>query len=265
VKAIFLKELKLTRKVLLIWLALVVILTGFAAIEFFTLKDILPQLAELTGDFPKIVLVLFGLNGVDIGTSTGLYQSMVFWSNLLAFFFAGFLGVFAVAREEKFGTSEFLFSKPYERSDVIWAKIWAGVTNIAVFALTVGIMSYLCIILPIGDMSIVGLHIITTVGMFVTQITLFTMGLFISSVAKNYESSSLLTMLAVVVFYVINFALDYAGTMNYLNFLTPIRYFEVIGVTQNGLSPWYVLLSVVIIAGCCFAANERYAKRDLVA
>lgn len=256
-KAIYLKELKLTRKMLMIWLVLIVILTGFAAIEFVMLKDAMAEIAALADSFPKIVLILFGMNGAKVDTALGAYQCMVFWTNLLAFFFAGFLGVFAVAREEKFGTSEFLFSKPYKRSSVIWAKIGAAVTNLAIFSLTVGIMSYLCIILPLGDMSIVGTHIITTVGIFITQIVLFAIGLLISSFAKNYKAASLFTMFTVVTFYVISFALDYAGTMNFLNFLTPVRYFEVVSVSENGLSSFYILLSLVIILTSCSMASRR--------
>ncbi|WP_313344701.1 ABC transporter permease subunit [Sedimentibacter sp.] len=262
-KAIFLKELRLTRKMLIIWLSLIIMLTGFAAIEFVVLKDALADIAELADSFPKIVLVLFGMNGAPVDTALGAYQCMVFWSNLLAYFFAGFLGVFAVAREEKFGTSEFLFSKPYKRSGIVRAKIWAAFTNLAIFSLTVGIMSYLCIILPLGDMSIVGTHIITTIGMFITQIVLFAIGLLISSMAKNYKSASLLTMAAVMVFYVINFALDYVGTMNFLNFLTPIRYFEVVSVSANGLNPLYIILSLVIILSSFFEASRRYTGKDL--
>ncbi|WP_101909302.1 ABC transporter permease [Marasmitruncus massiliensis] len=262
-KAIYLKELKLTRKMTIIWLALIVILTGFAAIEFVMLKDAMAEIAALADSFPKIVLILFGMNGARVDTALGAYQCMVYWTNLLAFFFAGFLGVYAVAREEKFGTSEFLFSKPYKRSNVIYAKIWAAVTNLAIFALTVGIMSYLCIILPLGDMSIVGTHIITTVGMFITQIVLFAIGLFISSFAKNYKTASLFTMLTIVSFYVISFVLDYIGTINFLNFLTPVRYFEVISVSKNGLSFFYILLSLIIILGSCSAASRLYTRKDL--
>ncbi|WP_159442056.1 ABC transporter permease [Clostridium sp. Marseille-P2415] len=262
-KAIYLKELKLTRKLLMIWLALIVILTGFAAIEFVMLKDAMAEIAALVESFPKIILILSGLKGAKVDTALGAYQCMVYWTNLLAFFFAGFSGVFAVAREEKFGTSEFLFSKPYKRSSVIWAKIGAAVTNLAVFSLTVGIMSYLCIILPLGDMSITGTHVITTAGIFITQVVLFAIGLFISGIAKNYKAASLFTMLTVVTFYVISFVLDYAGTVDFLKFLAPVSYFDVISVSKNGLSPFYILLSFMIILAGCFMASRLYARKDL--
>ena len=70
-KAIYMKELKLTRKLLLIWIALIVILTGFAAIEFIMLKDAMSDIAALSASFPKMVLVLFGMNGARVDTPLG--------------------------------------------------------------------------------------------------------------------------------------------------------------------------------------------------
>ncbi len=264
-KTIYLKELRLTRKLLVIWLVLIVMLTGFAAIEFIVLKDTMGEIAAMTGSLPKIILILFGLNGVKVDTPLGAYQCMVFWTGLLAFFYAGFSGVFAVAREEKFGTGEFLFSKPYKRSSIIWAKIGAAITNLGIFSLTAGIMSYLCIILPLGDPGITPTHIAATAGMFLTQIVLFATGLFISSLAKNYKAASLFTMLAVTAFYGISFALDYAGIRNFLNVLTPISYFNVVWVSENGLSPFYTLLSLGLILACCSMAAGFYERKDLCA
>ncbi|CUX72326.1 ABC-2 family transporter protein [Clostridium sp. C105KSO15] len=262
-KTIYLKELKLTQKTLVIWLVLIVMLTGFAAIEFIVLKDAMGEIAAMAESFPKIILILFGLNGVRVDTPLGAYQCMVFWTNLLAFFYAGFSGIFAVSREERFGTSEFLFSKPYKRSAIIWAKIGAAVTNLFVLSLTVGIMSYLCIILPLGDLSITGVHIITTLGIFLTQVVLFSVGIFISGLVKNYKTASLFTMLTVTTFYVISFALDYIGTMDFLKVLTPVSYFNVVSVSENGLSPFYILLSLIIILAGCFMAIRLFERKDL--
>ena len=96
-KTIYLKELKQTQKTLVIWLVLIVMLTGFAAIEFIVLKDAMGEIAAMAESFPKIILILFGLNGVRVDTPLGAYQCMVFWTNLLAFFYAGFSGIFAVS------------------------------------------------------------------------------------------------------------------------------------------------------------------------
>ena len=125
-------------------------------------------------------------------------------------------------------------------------------------------MSYLCIILPLGDRSIAGTHLITTMGIFITQTVLFSIGLFISGLGKNYKAASLITMLTVLTFYVISFALDYAGTVDFLHALTPVSYFDVVSVSEHGLSPFYILLSFVIILVSCSMAGRLYTKKDLL-
>ncbi len=132
-----------------------------------------------------------------------------------------------------------------------------------VFSLTIGIMSYLCIILPLGDLRITGTHIITTLGILLTQIVLFSIGLFISGLTKNYKAASLYTLLTVAAFYVISFALDYAGIMAFLKVLTPVGYFNVVSVSENGLSPFYILLSLIITLAGCFMTVRLYERKDL--
>ncbi len=168
-----------------------------------------------------------------------------------------------MSREERFGTSEFLFSKPYKRSTIIWAKIGAAVTNLIVFSLAVGITSYLCIVLPLGDLSITGVHIITTLGILLTQMVLFSIGILISGLVKSYKTASLLTMHTVAAFYAISFALDYNGALDFLKVLTPVSYFNVVSVSVNGLSPFYLLLSLIMILAGCFMAIKFFERKDL--
>ena len=53
------KELKLTRKILLIWLGIIILLCVFAYIEYLSLKDSLPILVEMLNDFPRILMAIF--------------------------------------------------------------------------------------------------------------------------------------------------------------------------------------------------------------
>lgn len=58
------KELKLTRKILLIWLGIIILLCVFAYIEYLSLKDSLPILVEMLNDFPRILMVMFGVSKI---------------------------------------------------------------------------------------------------------------------------------------------------------------------------------------------------------
>ena len=52
-KALVKNELRLTRKILLIWMGIVLILCGFAYFEYLSLKDSLNELTGLISDFPQ--------------------------------------------------------------------------------------------------------------------------------------------------------------------------------------------------------------------
>ena len=62
-KALVKNELRLTRKILLIWMGIVLILCGFAYFEYLSLKDSLNELTGLISDFPKILKAMFGVSG----------------------------------------------------------------------------------------------------------------------------------------------------------------------------------------------------------
>ena len=52
--ALIKNEFRLTRKMLLIWMGIVLVLCGFAYFEYLSLKDSLGELTGLISDFPKI-------------------------------------------------------------------------------------------------------------------------------------------------------------------------------------------------------------------
>ena len=81
-KALVKNELRLTRKILLIWMGIVLILCGFAYFEYLSLKDSLNELTGLISDFPKILKAMFGVSG-DLTSALGWYGCMYYWATML--------------------------------------------------------------------------------------------------------------------------------------------------------------------------------------
>lgn len=94
------KELKLTRKILLIWLGIIILLCVFAYIEYLSLKDSLPILVEMLNDFPRILMVMFGVSE-DLNTALGWYGCIYFWVAILAYSYAIYLGISSIAKEKR--------------------------------------------------------------------------------------------------------------------------------------------------------------------
>ena len=96
-KALVKNELRLTRKLLLIWMGIVLILCGFAYFEYLSLKESLNELTGLISNFPKILKAMFGVSG-DLTSALGWYGCMYYWVTMLTNSYAVYLGVSCVAK-----------------------------------------------------------------------------------------------------------------------------------------------------------------------
>ena len=121
-KTLIKNEFRQTRKLLLIWLGIMLLLCGFCYFELLSLQDSLDEMAAMVSQFPRLIMIMFGVKG-DLTTSTGWYVCIYFWEGLLAFPYAMSLGLSCVAKEKKFGTSEYLFTKPVKRKTIVLAKV----------------------------------------------------------------------------------------------------------------------------------------------
>lgn len=149
-KALVKNELRLTRKLLLIWMGIVLILCGFAYFEYLSLKESLNELTGLISNFPKILKAMFGVSG-DLTSALGWYGCMYYWVTMLTNSYAVYLGVSCVAKEQAQGTAEYLFTKPVGRNKVVCAKAVACVCNLLALAVFSGLCNYFTAILPLSS------------------------------------------------------------------------------------------------------------------
>ena len=260
-KTLIKNEFRQTRKTLLIWLGIMLLLCGFCYFELLSLKDSLDEMARTVGQFPRLIMIMFGVKG-DLTTALGWYACIYFWEGLLAFAYAISLGLSCVAREKKFGTSEYLFTKPVERKTIVLAKVIVSAVNLLVFALFSGVCNYFTIVLPLGGLDQPGAVLSTTMGMFFTQLLFFALGLLFASLFKSYKAAVRAGTVFVLAAYVLAFTAEYTGN-RFLDYLTPLRYYDVYEVALNG-----VYLSYIVLLGTCcimrIVAFMRYCLRKTV-
>lgn len=136
-KALIQNELRESRKQLLIWLGVMLLVIGFCYYEFLSLKDSLSDVAQMLAGFPKLLNIMFGVKG-RLDTALGWYSCIYFWTAILAFAYALNLGLSCVAKEIKRGTSAYLFTKPVNRTQIVLAKVAASAVNLLVFSVFCG-------------------------------------------------------------------------------------------------------------------------------
>ena len=260
-KTLVKNEFRQTRKTLLIWLGIMLLLCGFCYFELLSLKDSLDEMARTVGQFPRLIMIMFGVKG-DLTTALGWYACIYFWEGLLAFAYAISLGLSCVAREKKFGTSEYLFTKPVERKTIVLAKVIVSSVNLLVFSLFSGVCNYFAVILPMGGLEQPGAGTATVVGMFLTQLLFFALGLLFASLFKSYKAAVRTGTISMLAAYGLAFTAEYTGN-HFLDYLTPLRYFDVYEVALHGFHLPYIFLTIVVAGICVAAALKQWKRRDL--
>ena len=260
-KTLIQKELRQTRKILLVWLMLVLMLVGFCYFEFLSLKDSLDDMAKMMEMFPKILLLMFGVKA-DLSTPLGWYSCLYFWVSILAFVYALNLGISCIAKELKNGTSSYLFTKPVCRMKIVLSKVIASVVNLLIFSVFSGICNYTMIILPTGGLEPQAAALTTTIGLYLTQLMFFTIGLLISSIVKKYKAAVRIGTVFLLTSYFLVITAQYSG-IRFLDLLSPLGYFDVYDVTLNGIRIFSLVLAFLIMTVCIYIAAKQWKKREL--
>lgn len=260
-KALVRNELRLSRRHLLVWMGMLLLLCGFSYFEYLSLKDSLDELMSLVVGFPPIIKIMFGVSG-DLSTTLGWYGCIYFWAAIFDFAYAVYLGVTCVAKESAQGTAEYLFTKPVTRSRIIAAKAAACGINLLILAAFTGICNYFTSILPLGGLERKGAAVTTTIGLFLTEAVLFALALVVSSLAKSYQGAVRLGAGMLLGFYGIYIAAEYLE-IPALCYLTPLKYFDVYTVAEEGFQSPFLWVTLVIAAASAAIAQNAWKGREL--
>ena len=76
-KTMIKNELCQSRKQLVIWLGIMLILVGFCYYEYLSLKDTLEEVSQMLNTLPTLLVVMFGVKG-DLNTALGWYSVIYF-------------------------------------------------------------------------------------------------------------------------------------------------------------------------------------------
>lgn len=183
--------------------------------------------------------------------------------SMVAFAHAIVLGATIIAKEERDRTAEFLYTMPYSRKTIISGKIIAAVINV----LCMTIFTFLCIILTLVSQmngeSIMPEILTTMIGMFFAQMLCLAIGLFFSSLFNYHRTAMSMAILFFALSFVLAIVIEFVGNIEFLNFLTPFRYFFAPYVVTNGISSVYLLLSLFFAGVFIFLTYKLYEKRDI--
>lgn len=262
---VFWRELKAHRKGLIWWNISMLFLVASGIAKFYGYSSTgASNITQVLSMFPHSLQVLFGLSGFDLGTPGGVYGILFMYIVVTAAIHAVLLGTDLLSKEERDKTADFVFSKPITRAHVISQKLLAGLLNIVVLNVVTLASSLYFIAYFSKSGAGKGDIVLMDAALLITQLIFFFIGTAIAAASKKPKHAAGVATGVLLISFVLYFAINLSGKINFLSYLTPFKYFDAHNLLQDGhLNPIYVILSAVITLAAITATYLTYNRRDL--
>lgn len=261
---VYKRELRSEAKGIFFW----ILGTGFTLFvsmsEFLLITDSGIDISDFMDAMPRSLMVLFGMNDLDMGTSLGYHGIMMYYVFLAGVLYAAMLGVRIISKEELLKTSEFLLTKPRSRRRILLSKALAGITLIILFTLAVYLSSVLSLEVFGGSAPYHTELFKEVVSLFLLMLLYFSLGVLSASLTAKPRLASSLILSTVFVTFLLGVFHDLLDTPLILRLLTPFRYFPLVDlVEKNMLSASFTFLTLLLIVTAGLFSFWSYEKRDM--
>jgi ABC-2 type transport system permease protein len=261
---IFLREMKASRKSLIIWCLSVIMMVYMGMVKFKSYQSSGQSINDLLGDMPNSLKAVLGFGSFDVSKPIGFYGMLFLYLLLMTTIHAVMLGAGIIAKEERDKTTEFLMTRPVSRYSVITSKLLAALFNVVILNVVTLASSIALMNSYSGGEAVSGDIIKLMIGMFITQVLFMSIGTGFAAINKNSKASASLAAAILMATFVLAKIIDVNDRLESLKYLTPFKYFEAEGLLLgNGFEPAFIIISVILIAALSALTYVFYNKRDL--
>jgi ABC-2 type transport system permease protein len=260
---IFRREMRAGRKVFFFWMIGLVVLCFEVVTELGSYSSG-GAMEELLGAFPRVVLAVMGIAGVDIAASSGYVTALFYYVLICQVVYAVLLGAGAVSRELVDRTHEFLFTKPRARWRILAAKCAAKVVYLALFSLSSAAFAYAAVLTEHRGDSAAAVIPACALAVFLTGLLFFALAAFLAALARRPEKGALCGNLAFLVAFVLGTVYGMLESPGPLRLFSPLDYFTSSDLAAARVDPGYAILALSLTVLFLSGAFRRFARRDLV-
>lgn len=260
---VFGMELRRGRKGLFIWSMSIAFMLVICVLMFPEMRDQMDSVSEMFANMGGFTQA-FGMDRLNFGSLIGFYG--VECGNILGIgggFFAAYLGITMLAKEESEHTAEFLLTHPVSRLSIVFQKLLAVVTQILVMNLLVFLFS-VASILFIGESLPMRELLLLHGAYFILQLEI---GLICFGISAFLRRGSIGVGLGLAsIFYFMNILCNISSNTEFLQYITPFAYAEPADIVEHTS-----LDTKLILLGCLYAIVAvllgliRYRQKDIAA
>ncbi len=261
--AVLNKEIKKGAKGFLIWTAVIAFMLSVCVFVYPAMKDQMGEMNEMFANMGSFTAA-FGMDQLNFGTFIGFYGIEI--GNVLGLgggFFAAYLGITMLSKEEKEHTAEFLLTHPISRVSVLIQKLAAVMIQIVLMNVITFLFGVISAVIVGEDVPFKELFLIHSVYL-ILQIEIGAVCFGLSAFVRRGSIGIGLGSAAVL--YFMNLIVNISVKAEPLKYITPYAYAKPEDVIQNMSFDW-LLVGLGILYGIVFVAVGFiiYGRKDMTA
>lgn len=259
----FLREQRAGLKVFIIWLfgMFVLCFVGMIKYQSYTASG---SMTELIASFPRIVLAVMGIVGVDINTLSG-YMALLFYYVLIsAVIYAVHLGAATVTRESIDKTYEFVFTKPCSRTRILGLKLVSAYLYLFLFCVFNGVFSMMAVASLKTSENVNSEIVLFTLSVFLISAFFVALSAFFASVAKRPDRGTFYGNLALLYAFILGVLYNLLEKPGLLKLITPFNYFSPSDLIAGKFDPIYTAVTLSLAAVFLYGTFTKFKRKDLL-
>ncbi len=255
-------ELKRNRLSLAVWTAAIALLLLVCLAIF---PDMKGQVNELNSAFSSMgsFTEAFGMDQLNFGELMGFYGLEC--GNILGIggaFFAAYIGVNALAGEEKNRTAEYLLTHPVSRSRVVFEKLACVLCQILILN-AVSMLTSLIAVRAIGESLQMKEFLLLHAAYLLLQAEIAAVCFAVSAALRRSGIGAGLGLAAVL--YFLNLIANITEDAEWLKYITPFGYAEAADIITNAeIAPVPAAIGCLVTAAGIAAAFIIYDQKDIL-
>jgi len=256
------REQRAGRKAFLFWLIGMFLLcfTGIIKYQSYTLSG---SMTELIASFPRIVLAVMGVVGVDINTLGGYTALLFYYVLICTVIYCVHLGSAAVLRESIDKTYEFVFTKPCSRTRILGLKLTSAYLHLLLFCIFNGMFSMLAVAYLKTSENITPQIILLSLSVFLIGSVFLALSSFFAAAAKRPEKGTLYGNLAFLCAFLLGVVYNLLENPGLLKLISPFSYFSAADLLAQKIDPLYTVITLLLIGVCLFGTFKKFIRKDL--
>lgn len=262
---IFVHELKTKLRSVWVWsFSLVALLLMFMSLSS-TFQENTEILTQAMSNFPKELLMAFGMNNLDWTSILSYYALVFLFAQICLAIQAANYGFGLVSIEESELTADFLITKPVKRSQILTDKLLAALTALTITNAVVWITTFICLAIFAKDASYdVRSLVVLLLSIIIFQAFFLMVGVVISLLMKRVRSVTPLSMALVFGLYILNAFSGMLGGVG-VEVISPFKQFEPNYIIKNAAYDWPLfLLCVGIVTVSTIGSYMLYSRRNIL-